>query len=380
MVIMETLSNVATPALVLDRGRLTVNANRMTARARGLNVKLRPHLKTLKSIEVARLAIDPTHGGIAAATLSEAEYFACHGVQDIQLAICLPPDKFHRVAEITRQAPKFSFFVDSAEVAQAASEFAKITGVALRAWIEIDCGGHRTGVAPDDPELIKIAAALGTHVRLEGVATHAGQSYADITPAEIARIAEAERLAVVSAAERLRTAGYEVPGISAGSTPTVVHARSAVGLTEWRAGVYLAGDLYQAAVNSLAMDDIALSVLATVISHNRSRQHIVVDAGGLALSKDRSTASIAGHDGGYGLVTDLGARQLFGPMHICNVHQEHGEIRGVSDAQFDALPIGARIRILPNHACMTAAMYDEYLVTDGDSTVATRWSRINGWK
>jgi D-serine deaminase-like pyridoxal phosphate-dependent protein len=351
----------------------------MIARAHHFGVGLRPHLKTLKSIDAARLAIDPRHGGIAAATLSEATYFAGHGLQDIQLAVCLPPAKFPRVAEILHQAPKFSFFVDSTEVARAASDFAKRSGASLRVWIEIDSGEHRTGVAPDDPRLTEIAKALDTHVRLEGVATHAGQSYADLTPDKIAEIAEDERLAVVSAAEHLCAAGHEISGVSAGSTPTAVHARSAAGLTEWRAGVYLAGDLFQAAIQSLAMDDIALSVVTTVISHNRSRRQIVVDAGGLALSKDRSTRLIIGRDGGYGVVTDLGGRPVFGALQIADVHQEHGDIRGVTDAQFDALPIGAKVRIVPNHACMTAAMYSEYLVTDGGLTIAARWPRNNGW-
>jgi D-serine deaminase-like pyridoxal phosphate-dependent protein len=108
-----------------DAWILTANARRMIARAHYLGVGLRPHLKTLKSIDTARLAIDPGHGGIAAATLSEAAFFAGHGLQDIQLAVCLPPARFPRVAEILHQAPRFSFFIDSTEVARAASDCAK---------------------------------------------------------------------------------------------------------------------------------------------------------------------------------------------------------------------------------------------------------------
>ncbi len=376
---METLAVVQTPSLVLDRPRLMANANRMIQRAHALGVRIRPHLKTLKSIDAARLAIDPSHGGIAAATLNEAAYFASHGIRDIQLAVCLPPDKLPQVTEIQRQAPELSFFLDSVEVARAAAEIGRTTGVPLRAWIEIDCGGNRTGVLPDGPELLQIAATLGSHARLEGVATHAGQSYADLPPGGIADVAEVERVAVVSAADRLRSAGFVVPGVSAGSTPSTVHARCATGLTEWRAGVYLAGDLFQAAVGSLAMDDIAVSVLATVISHQRRTGQIVVDAGGLALSKDRSTASMSGRDGGYGFVTDVARRPVFGELHVVEVHQEHGVIRSVSEAQFAALPIGARVRIIPNHVCMTAAMYPEYLVTDGDLEITGRWPRTNGW-
>jgi D-serine deaminase-like pyridoxal phosphate-dependent protein len=376
---MESLADVATPALHLDRERLMNNARRQIARAHRLGVGLRPHLKTLKSIDVARIAIDPRHGGIAAATLHEAHYFATHGISDIQLAVCLPPTKFPRAAAVLKLAPEFSFFVDSIDVARAAADFSRSAGISLRAWIEIESGGQRTGVAPQDPELLAIAAALAEGVHLAGVATHAGQSYGDHGIEQIAAIAEQERSSVVAAAERLRAAGFKVPGVSAGSTPTTTHACSAAGLTEWRAGVYLAGDMYQAALGSMKLDDVALSVVASVISHRRERRLIVLDAGALALSKDRSTAQLVGRDGGYGLVTDLYGRPTFGALHVRGVHQEHGEIHAVTDAQFDALPIGTRVRVVPNHACMTAAMYGEYLVTDAGLDVVARWPRTNGW-
>ena len=374
-----TLTNAATPALVLDRGRVERNAQRMVSHARRCGTRLRPHLKTLKSIDVAKMAIDPRHGGIAVATVNEARYFAAHGISDIQLAVCLAPTKIEQAAQLQGVASGFSFFLDSIEAARAAADLARTQGTMLRTWIEIDSGGHRTGVAPDAPELLAIAKALGGHVHLEGVATHAGQSYADLSPHEIATIAEAERQAVVESAERLRAAGFAVPGVSAGSTPTVVHAKSAEGLTEWRPGVYLAGDLYQAGIGSVGMDDLSLSVLATVISRNEGRRKVVVDAGGLALSKDRSTRSLAGRDVGYGLVTDLLGEPVFGDLYVAEVHQEHGEIHDVPTAAFDALKIGAKVRVFPNHACMTAAMYDEYLVVEQDTAIVARWPRTNGW-
>jgi D-serine deaminase-like pyridoxal phosphate-dependent protein len=376
---MESLADIATPALHLDRERLMRNARRMTERAHRLGVGLRPHMKTLKSIDAARISVDPRHGGIAAATLNEVEYFAGHGIVDIQLAVCLPPTKFTRAAAIFKQASGFSFFIDSVDVARAAAEFSRAAGTRFRVWIEIESGGKRTGVAPEDPQLLAIAGALAGDVQLAGVATHAGQSYGDHSIEQIAAIAEQERAAVVAAADRLRAAGFEVPGVSAGSTPTAVHARSAAGLTEWRAGVYLAGDLYQVGIGSMSADDVALNVVATVISHRRERRQIIIDAGGLALSKDRSTARLAGRDAEFGLVTDLSGRPVYGPLTVREVHQEHGEIHAVTDSQFDALPIGARVRVLPNHACMTAAMYGEYLVTDGGLDITARWPRTNGW-
>ena len=374
------LSQAPTPALVLDHGKLKANCGRMLARAEALGVPLRPHMKTLKSIDAARLAIDPRHGGIAAATLNEAEYFAGHGIADIQYAVCITPDKLPRAEAILARAPRFSFFLDSVETAEAVADHARRTGAAFRVWIEIDSGEHRTGVEPESPALLEIAHALqGSAVVLEGVATHGGHSYGAPDPAGLREVAEQERRAVVRAAERLRAEGFEVPGVSAGSTPTAMNAVSGEGLTELRAGVYMAGDLFQAAIGSHALNDIAATVLATVISHNRARNQIVIDAGGIALSKDRSTAQLEGRDMGYGLVLDVEGRPAFGELIVRGVHQEHGEITAEGPLPFERLPIGAKVRVAPNHICMTAAAYDRYLVVDDGTAVAEEWGRTNGW-
>ncbi|MFC7498841.1 alanine racemase [Enterovirga sp. GCM10030262] len=370
------LSDLFTPALILDRGRLEANCEAMRERCRRLGVGLRPHMKTLKSIDAARIAIDPEHGGIAVSTLKEAEYFAGHGIEDIQVAVCLTPDKLERAAGVARSIPRFSFFVDSAEAARAIAAAA----MPFRVWIEIDSGEHRTGVAADGGALLEIANAFkGSRAFLAGVATHGGHSYRARSAEAITVIAEQEREAVVLAASRLRQAGFDVPGVSAGSTPTAVHARSGDGLTELRPGVYMAGDLFQAAIGSLARGDIAVSVLATVISHDRARGHLIVDAGGLALSKDRSTAALAGGDMGYGLVVDLDGEPAFGDLVVGGVHQEHGEVPVAHSALFDLLPVGARIRILPNHVCMTTAAYDRYRVVDGGHHIIDEWEKTAGW-
>ena len=376
----STLGEAQTPALVLDREKLGANCERVKGRCRALGVRLRPHMKTLKSIDAARMAVEPSHGGIAVATLNEAEYFAHRGFVDIQYAVCISPDKLARAAQILARAPRFSFFVDSLETARAVVGFARDRAVALRPWLEIDSGEHRTGVDPEDPALLEVARVLSSPaVRFEGVATHAGHSYGARGPQELRDVAEQERLAVVRAAERLRAAGIAVAGVSAGSTPTAVHSTGEEGVTELRAGVYMAGDLFQVALGSLRLDQVAVTVLATVISHNPRLNQVVVDAGGLALSKDRSTAAGPGPDMGYGLVLDVLGRPIASDLTVMGVHQEHGEIRSGSRLPFEKLPIGSKVRIMPNHVCMTAAMYGNYLVVDGTEAIVDVWERTNGW-
>jgi D-serine deaminase-like pyridoxal phosphate-dependent protein len=375
-----TLAGAATPALVLDLRRLTANCERMKNRCHGLGTRLRPHMKTLKSIDAARYAIDPSHRGIAVATLNEAEYFSKRGLTDIQCAVCISPDKLPRAVDILKGAPRFSFFVDSMQTAQRVVEVARSRSSPMRVWLEIDSGEHRTGVAPEHTSMLQIAHVLNQPpVVFEGVATHAGHSYRAKKPEQLCEIAEQERLAVVRGAQKLRAAGVPVGGVSVGSTPTAMHLSNTEGITEVRAGVYMAGDLFQVALGSLRLEEVAVTVLATVISHNPALNQIVVDAGALALSKDRSTAAGPGPDMGYGLVLDLLGRCLASDLTIIDVHQEHGEIRSNSRLPFERLPIGSKVRILPNHVCMTAAMYEHYLVVDGSDTVEDIWERTNGW-
>lgn len=374
------LADVPTPAVILDLARLRANTAGMIQRMRALGVRLRPHMKTLKSIDAARLAIDPEHGGIAVSTLKEAEYFAAAGLSDIQCALCLTPDKLTRVTALMKSAPRFSFFLDGAAMARAVVAHARETGVPLRVWLEVDSGEHRTGVAPDGPELMEIARILADPaVVFEGVATHAGQSYGATSIEAVKAIAEAERISVVLAAERLRAAGIATPGVSAGSSPTAAHAASAEGLTEIRAGVYMAGDVYQAVLGTVTTDQIALSVVASVISASPAHSQVVIDAGGIALSKDRSTARAPHLDAGYGRVVDIVGQPSLGELIVGDVHQEHGEIRGPAPVPFERLGVGAKVRVLPNHACMTAAAHDAYWLVDGDDEVVGRWSRENGW-
>ena len=370
------LTELDTPALVLDRGRLQANVSRMSERARHLGVDLRPHMKTAKSAEVARLATEGHSGGITVSTLKEAAYFAEHGFTDMVYAVGLTLDKLGRVAALQAKGARVTVLTDNLEVARGIGARAAALGAHFEALIELDTGDGRAGVPPGSEALIEIGKALdgARDVDLRGVLTHAGQSYGCRTVAEVEAVAEA-----VQGAERLRAAGLPCHVVSIGSTPTAMHARSLDGVTEMRAGVYVFNDVFQAEIDSCALPDIALSVLATVTGHYRERGERVIDAGGLALSKDRSTAE-APRDVGYGLVVDAACGDSLPELHVARVSQEHGVVAAPGgDLPFEALPPGARLRVLPNHACFTAAAYEFYYVVDGGDEVIAEWPRVNGW-
>ena len=363
------LDDLPTPCLVLDRGILARNIDAMASNLARLNVPLRPHMKTAKSIEVARLAIQGQFGGITVSTLAEAEYFLRHGITDILYAVGITPQKLDHVARLNEAGGKLIVITDDPAMASLIAA----QPAPPRTLIEIDSGEERGGVHPGSATLLDLGVRLGAC--LAGVMTHAGHSYSGRSIPEMARIAEAERSAVTAAAARLRDAGHRIDIVSAGSSPTARHAENLAGVSEVRAGVYMFGDLFQAEIGTHPADAIAMTVLTSVIGRRPGR--ILVDAGGLALSKDRSTEATP-HDYGYGLALDIDGRPSLGNAIVRKAYQEHGVIALDSVCQGD-WPIGARLRIAPNHVCMTAAAHDRYFIVEGQQDVIATWHRVNFW-
>ena len=372
-----TLETLVTPCLVLERGRLRRNLQRMAGAVAARGVTLRPHLKTAKSIDVARLAAPDLAAPIAVSTLLEAEYFSSHGYRDIFYVVGLGPGKLTRCAELLRAGARLLTCLDRVTLAQELAVAAQRERVDFRTVIEIDCGEHRGGVALDSAELLDAARALGRH--FAGIATHAGQSYAARTAAEMTAVAEAETAAARTAVARLKAAGFTCDIVSIGSSPTALTANSLAGITEIRAGVYMFGDLFQAGIGTCAIDDLAVSVLTEVISRPAGRNSFIIDAGALALSKDISTSSLPPPlQAGYGWLCDLDGRLLPG-LKVERVWQEHGLVVSDGPLASEAFPVGARLRVLPNHVCPTAAAHSAYHVVDGTHAVLATWPRINGW-
>jgi D-serine deaminase-like pyridoxal phosphate-dependent protein len=376
------LDELDTPCLLLDEARMTRNIERLRTHLGSLGVQLRPHLKTPKSIEVARRTMDSAAGPAAVSTLKEAEQFADAGVRDILYAVGIAPSKLERVAALRRRGIDLSIVVDNAEAAQAVAAKARETRDRIPALIEIDSDGHRAGVAPQRPrELAAIGRVLHEGgAQLRGVLTHAGESYSCKSLDEIAAMAERERAAAVACAQTLRAAGLPAPVVSVGSTPTAHFARDLTGVTEVRAGVFVFFDLVMAGLGVCATGDIALSVLATVIGHQHDKGWILVDAGWMAMSRDRGTARQR-IDQGYGIVCDADAR-AYPDLIMVEANQEQGilALRPGSGATLPDLPVGAQVRILPNHACATGAQHDAYqVVRPGSRDVLAHWQRFSGW-
>ncbi len=375
------LRALETPCLILDRDKLQHNADRFLKIAAEHGVALRPHLKTAKSADVAHIVTGHDAAAkITVSTLLEAEYFSSHGFNDILYAVGISLNKLPRVAKLVQNSgTRVLLITDNVSMATEAAAFAEQHQISLEFLIEVDCGDSRSGVSAGSNELLVVAKALqsSAYIQVRGVMTHAGHAYASQDPQVISNIAEDERAAVVLAAERLSAVGFDVNVVSLGSTPTVACTKDLSGVSEVRCGVYPFFDLDQYGRGICGYQDLALSVLATVTGHQPQAGHMIIDAGGLALSKDIGANGFL-PDAGYGYVCDAQTLEQYPGLSVTGVSQEHGKISVPDPGMFERLPIGSPVRILPNHACFTAAAYPNYQVLEKGQLVAS-WPRVNGW-
>ncbi len=375
-----SIQDLPTPCLLLRRSRLVANCRKMAARMAEKGVGLRPHLKTAKSIDVARIATAGHSGAITVSTLAELEYFAKHGVDDILYAVGIIPHKLNRIAEVARSGTKVLCITDSASLIPVLNAKADALGITLNLMVEIDVGGLRGGLSDDD-EVLAVAREISEadHLSFMGVMTHAGQSYAGPDLDHIESVAEDERQGLVSIAKHVEQQGLVCQIVSGGSTPTATHGKTFEGLTEMRPGVYTFQDLDQYGLQSCGLDDIVVSVLTSIVGHNPRADRILTDAGGLALSKDLAAKKFLDHTG-YGWIADTDGNLNEDRLYVAEVHQEHGLLASPNGSvDPEKLPIGSLITVLPNHICMTAAAYDGYYVVEEDGRVSEFWPRVNGW-
>ncbi|MGQ0542863.1 MAG: alanine racemase [Blastocatellia bacterium] len=366
---------VKTPGLLLDVERVRRNAERISEKAKLNGVRLRPHVKTHKCIEVARIQTAGHNGAITVSTLAEARAFSKHGFNDITYAVPIERGKFAEVIEISQSGVKLNLLTDDSDTVKALDKAAGKAGVELDVFVKIDCGTHRVGVEPDTAEAVEIPRLLTAAVNLNfaGILTHAGHSYDVDSTEAILEVARHERDVMAALAEKLRANSIEVPTVSIGSTPTISTVDHLEDVDEIRLGNYVFFDNFQATLGSCSFEDTALTVLAAVIHKDRERNRLVVDAGAIALSKDRGPVGLD-PGCGYGPVLDLESNET--GMRVTSLSQEHGEIDAAG--MFDKFKVGDRLRILANHSCLTAAQHTHYNIIE-NGTIVDRWEIHRGW-
>ncbi len=367
------VGDLPTPALLLDLDVLERNLDRMAERARALGVGLRPHAKTHKCLEVGRMQLERGARGVTVATLPEAQAFADGGFADVTWAFPLVAGRLAEVIDLARRIT-FRVTLDSVEALDALGSAARAAGVEVHAWLEVDSGHHRSGVDPRSAASVSLARRLACErgVVFDGLLTHAGHSYRARVRAERAAVAEAERATMVAFAALLKGENVAVPALSVGSTPAMSAVERLDGVTEVRPGNYAFHDFTQLAGGVCGAEDCAVTVLASVVSHQRGAGHVVVDAGALALSKDPGPDDPVLARGLGPIVGGLAGHELDPELQVHAVSQEHGMVGGDgANAVEGRFKVGEKLRILPNHSCLTAAMFDAYQVVRGEDVVDT---------
>lgn len=369
--------DVPTPAVLVDRAIVERNTRRMSERMSELSVRLRPHVKTHKCVEAARLQTRGHFGGITVSTLAEARFFLEHGMGDITYAVPIALAKIDAALDLARAAERLHLVVDHCDTVRALSERARRRGLRARVFLKVDCGYHRAGVDPDRAESVALAVATADdrHLELSGILTHAGHSYQCENAEGIRAVAREERDTMVRFARRLADAGVAVPDVSVGSTPTMALATDLEGITEARPGNYVFFDAFQAAIGAATIDDCALTVSTAVLG--RYPSHLVIDAGALALSKDEGARHVHG-DAGFGQVWSVDRTRPYPDLRVSSLSQEHGIVISRTGDLPPELEVGAKLRIVVNHSCLTAALHPRYHVEE-DGWIVDTWVPVRGW-
>jgi len=370
------INNLGTPSALVDLDRLERNATRMADHTRQLGVRLRPHVKTHKCVEAARIQTRGHFGGITVSTLAEAKGFAEAGFRDIIYAVPIAPQKLTGALEIGLRIDRLAVLVDHMETITAIEGIAGAHATIFPVWLKIDCGLHRAGVDPETERAVALAKRLqnSIHIDFRGVLTHAGQSYDAVNRAEALAVAQEEVTVTLGFVDRLAKEEIGVPEVSIGSTPTISSAESLEGIDEVRPGNYAFFDVFQSAIGSCSLDDVAFSVLATVVSVHPEENRAVIDAGALALSKDPGPTHVD-PGCGFGRIVAVEDQHPLPGLRLSSVSQEHGEISGPGTA---ALRPGTLLRILPNHSCLAAACFDSYKIVR-DTEIIDQWRPFRGW-
>lgn len=363
-----TVSDLRTPAVLVDQARAQRNLARLQEAAAARGIRLRPHAKTHKSPLIARWQIERGAVGICCAKLGEAEVFADAGIKDIRIPYPLNPANADRLIALAQRA-HVSFVVDHLRVAEAWSLALHAAAVTVDVLVKIDVGFHRCGIDPAPgtalPFIHRVAELPG--LRLRGLLSHAGQSYHAHSEAELEEMAVAEARMLVSLALAARAAGIAIDELSAGATPTARYSLQQDGLTEYRAGNFVYFDRTQVGLGAATLDDCALTVLARVVS-KPARDRIILDAGSKTLSSDGARGFQPAP--GYGSVCEVGSDpngartlQILPNLVVERLSEEHATVR-VTDGATPLEP-GDLVRILPNHACVVSNLVDQAWLLDG---------------
>ena len=355
---------------MLDQDRLQANIQLIQdiGNTRGVNV--RPHIKTHKCLELAQQQIDAGAVGLTSSKVDEALVFINNGIRSVTVAYPLVVDsKLDRVIAAARSHDvDLRLIVDSPAGVDAIAKVAGRHGKQISIFLKIDVGLHRCGLTEDDPGLVELVQKIVREPDLNfvGLLSHAGHTYGADDADAARKIAQEECEIMNRVRQRLESNGIQVAEVSVGSTPGTLVSDSYDGITEIRPGNYIFMDRMPLRLKVIELNQIALSVLATVVSQNSD--YFIIDAGSKTLSSDQGAHGMPGMEG-FGLVYPADRfEDTDYEMIVTRLSEEHGV---VIRRDFD-LAIGSKVRLVPNHSCVVANLLDTYTVLK-DGQITEQW-------
>ncbi|UCZ54032.1 alanine racemase [Bacillus shivajii] len=363
---MPSYEDIPTPALLIDEEKMQRNIQRMIKAAVNNKIELRPHFKTHKSIWIAKEQLKAGAVGITVAKPSEAELLFKHGVTNILLAFpIVDPKKIDQLLQVA-EGKQLIFATDSLEQAKIVNEKADKHNTEQEVWIKVNSGLNRCGTEPGE-ETVHLAKKISdlSNLKVTGLFTHAGHSYAATTEQERVEIAETETNTILQTAQLCEHAGITIEHRSIGSTPTFEIGATINGITEIRPGNAVFFDGVQAGLGVAKHEEVALKVLGTIVSKKTDR--IILDTGSKALTTEK---------GAHGNESIKGFGKVIHPskrIEITRLSEEHGmiDLKGNEEVSLEDFSIGEKVEIIPNHACTAVNLYEKYYVLKKTGDIST---------
>lgn len=370
------IDTLRTPSFLIDLNRFEQNCKRLAYKAESLQLDFSPHVKTHKTIEGGIYQRSGRLCGITVSTMAEAEYFADNDYQKITYAFPITVDKLPDVLEISQKIELFRIVTDQEETITEIQRFAEEQETSLNVFLKINTGANRAGINADSPRLISLAKMLAEapNINWVGILSHAGHTYSAKNKKEIEELAKAELEVLKQIKKRLAEENLVPEVISIGDTPGCSVLDDFVPATELRPGNYTLYDRMQSDIGSCEPNDVAGFVLSRVIAHYPERNTMLIGAGALALSKDPGSTHVR-KDGTYGGILDNEN------LKLVKLSQEHGLITSDEPINYMEHPLGSFITVVPNHSCLTAALFDHYIILDNifDRNILDTWKPVRGW-
>ncbi|EGC30243.1 hypothetical protein DICPUDRAFT_41727 [Dictyostelium purpureum] len=385
------IEDLTTPCVLVLDPVVRNNCIKMNERAHSLGVDVRAHMKTHKTVEIGKYQFEKNQNKdqvikIIVSTLSEARFFS-KDFSNILYATPISPNKVDEAYQIHLDIERLNIMFDNIEHVNSMVEFSKTNPKYSKRWsvfLKIDCGYHRAGASPElqsTTDLVHLITKgeFKDYFDFQGIYSHSGHSYKCNTPEEIKELAKEEARVTGDYGKKLKSLGYHVENVSIGSTPVCSHLPddlTSYGVTEIHPGNYTFYDLMQMELGNCSIDDVGVHVLATIVSVYPERNEILIDAGSLALSSDPGCTHLKNRNSpNFGIVyDDTNLRIVAASQEVSKVQSSNG-----SPIDFSKYKIGSKIRIIPNHSCLTAAMFSNYHVINKDNNIFKTFKPNKYW-